>query len=94
LIARIKDLPLQVFRIDGAIMALGGKMPKRQRRLFGPGELVRLIGEQERAGLTTSRQIALKIMTDRKLDVEDPELIRRVRWAVTNCRKRMNARGV
>ena len=94
LMARIRDLQSQVFHIDGAIIALGGRMPKRQNRLFGPGELMRLIGEHERAGLTRSIDIARAIMSAKRLDIEDREIVKRVRWSVTECRKRMAARGV
>jgi len=94
LMTQIRELQSAVFHIDGAIIALGGRMPNRLRRIFGQGELMRLIGEAERAGHSTIRAIAHHIMTAKKMDVEDAELVNRIRQSVKECRKRMNARGV
>ena len=94
LIVQIKDLQSQVFHIDGAVIALGGRMPMRHNRLFAHGELMRLIGDAERSGLNTARDITLYIIKTKRLDAEDVSLYRRLRWSVTDCRKRMAARGV
>jgi hypothetical protein len=61
--------------------------------MFAAGELMRLIGEAERAGFSTHREIALYIIRTKKLDATDRDLIRRVRWSVGECRKRLNAKG-
>jgi hypothetical protein len=79
LVAQIKELQPQVFHIDGAIHALSGKPPKRQNRFFGPGELIRLIGEGERSGLQTPRDLARYIMKAKQLDETDKALVRRIR---------------
>jgi hypothetical protein len=76
-----------------AIRALGGEPPKKQNRYFGPGELIKLIGEAERAGLKTPRDVAHYVMETKQLDTNDKSLVRRIRWGVTDCRKRMAARG-
>ena len=94
LMLQIRELQSQVFHIDGAIQALGGRPAKRQNRFFGPGELIRLIGEAERSGLSTPRDVARYIMKAKELNETDKAVVRHVRWSVTECRRRMNARGV
>lgn len=98
LMAKIRELQSDVFHIDGAITALGGRMAaaaaRRQSRLFGPGELMRLVGEAERAGESDPRHIAISIMRSKHMDLTDRELVNRMRWKVTDCRRRMTARGV
>jgi hypothetical protein len=94
LIVQIKDLQSRVFHIDGAVIALGGRMPMRTNRLFAHGELMRLIGDAERTGLNTARDITQYIIKAKRLDAEDAGLFRRLRIGVTECLKRMAARGV
>lgn len=97
LMTQIRELQSHVFHIDGAITALGGRTAgaaRRQSRLFAPGELMRLVGEAERAGETDPRHIAISIMRSRQMDLTDRALVNRMRWKVTNCRKRLNAKGV
>jgi hypothetical protein len=94
LMIQIRELQSQVFHIDGAITALGGKPLKRlQNRFFGPGELIRLIGEAERSGMKAPREVAAYIMKAKDLDETDKAMVRRIRWSVTDCRKRMNRQG-
>jgi hypothetical protein len=38
--------------------------------------------------------IAISIMRSKHMDLTDRELVNRMRWKVTDCRRRMAARGV
>jgi len=69
-------------------------MPKRRNRTFANGELLPLVGEHERAGLSRAIDIAKAIMTDKRMDMEDADLVKRIRWSVTDARRRAAARGV
>jgi hypothetical protein len=81
LIHPIRELQSQLFHIDGAIQALGGRPAKKQKRLFGPGELIRLIGEAERSGMKAPREVAANIMKAKNLDQTDKALVRRIAGA-------------
>jgi hypothetical protein len=43
--------------------------------------------------MSAPREIAGYIMKAKGLDQTDKSLVRRIRWGVTDCRKRMAARG-
>jgi hypothetical protein len=95
LISQVQEMHSEIFHIDHAIRLLGGRGPKRRNQMFGPGELIKLIGEAERLhGLSGPKKTALHIIRAKGLDATDKDLIRRVRWSVTECRKRMAGRGV
>jgi hypothetical protein len=93
LVAQVQALHSEIYHVDAAIRLLGGKPRKPQNRFFGPGELIRMIGEAERSGMSAPREIAGYIMKAKGLDQTDKSLVRRIRWGVTDCRKRMAARG-
>ena len=93
LILQIQALHSEVYHIDAAIRLLGGGRERKQNRMFAAGELMRLIGDAERAGSATHREIAMHIIRAKKLDATDRALINRVRWSVSECRKRLNAKG-
>ena len=42
----------------------------------------------------TQPDIAKAIMTDKRMDMEDADLVKRTRWSVTDARRRAAARGV
>lgn len=63
---------------------------------FANGELLRLIGEAERAGnqTPTPTRIIRYVMARKGMDASDKKLCARILFSVKDCRKRMNARGV
>jgi hypothetical protein len=93
LLAQVQGLQSAIFHIDQALALIGyGK--GRVARRFANGELIKLIGEAERAGNQTPTRIAQYIMAAKGMDQDDKKLVARIIFSVKDCRKRMNARGV
>ena len=93
LLAQVQGLQSAIFHIDQAL-ALIGYGTKIVARRFANGELMRLIGEAERAGNQTPTRIMQYVMATKGMDQSDTKLAARVLFSVKDCRKRMNARGV
>lgn len=92
LLAQVQGLQSAIFHIDQAL-ALIGYGTKIVARRFANGELMRLIGEAERAGNQTPVRIAQYIMASKGMDAEDLKLRARIIYGVKECRKLMNSRG-
>ena len=94
LLEQVQKVQATIFHIDMTLEAFGykpgGSKPKRR---FANGELIRLIGEAERAGVTSANGIARWIAQTKGWPVNDQTLAKRTLWSVKECRKRMNARG-
>jgi hypothetical protein len=93
LLAQVQGLQSAIFHIDQAL-ALIGYGTKTVARRFANGELMKLIGEAERAGNQTPTRITQFVMAAKGMDQADAKLTARVLFSVKDCRKRMNARGV
>jgi hypothetical protein len=93
LLAKIQGLQSAVFHIDQALNLIGYSTKVVARR-FANGELMRLIGEAERAGNQTPTRIMQYVMATKGMDATDKKLCARILFSVKDCRKRMNARGV
>ena len=92
LLAQVQGLQSAIFHIDQAL-ALIGHGKGRVARRFANGELMRLIGEAERAGNQTPTRIAQFVMAAKGMDQTDKKLVARIIFSVKDCRKRMNARA-
>lgn len=91
---KVEKLQALIYHLDQTLAVFGHYAGKRKSvRLFSNGELIRRIGEAERAGATTVSTITAHVMDARNLDQSNTKLRRRVYWSVKECRKRMNARG-
>ena len=90
LINQIKDLQTHVFHIDGALIAIGYKNPPKQRgaHMFQRGELIALVGQAERQGCKTAREVAVWLMKNRGMDPEDRDALNHMIGKVKECRKR------
>jgi|JI9StandDraft_2_1071091.scaffolds.fasta_scaffold10921_8 hypothetical protein len=92
---QVQHIQATIFHLDAALEAFGyrpgGSKPKRR---FANGELIRLIGEAERAGVTTLNGIARWVVQAKGWNAADQTLYKRTLWSVKECRKRMNAKGV
>ena len=93
LLAQIQGMQSAIFHIDQALNLIGYSTRVVARR-FANGELMRLIGEAERAGNQTPTRIMQYVMASKGMDATDKKLAARVLFSVKDCRKRMNARGV
>ena len=92
LLAQVQGLQSAIFHIDQALRLIGyGK--KIAARRFANGELIKLIGEAERAGNQTPTRIAQFVMAAKGMDQADKKLVARIIFSVKDCRKRLNARG-
>lgn len=91
---QVQQIQATIFHIDATLAEFGhrpgGSKPKRR---FANGELIRLIGEAERSGVTSVNGIARWIIQSKGWNEGDQTLYKRVLWSVKECRKRMNARG-
>lgn len=91
--AQIQGLQSAVFHIDQALELIGHGQRKIHRR-FANGELMKLIGEAERAGHQTPTRIAQFVMAAKGMDETNRKLVAKIRFSVKDCRKRMTAKGV
>ena len=92
LLAQVQGLQSAIFHIDQALALIGHGKGRLSRR-FANGELIKLIGEAERAGNQTPKPIAQFVMAAKDMDQADKKLVARIIFSVKDCRKRMNARG-
>ncbi|MEQ1785350.1 MAG: hypothetical protein ABMA14_28725 [Hyphomonadaceae bacterium] len=92
LLAQVQGLQSAIFHIDQALALIGYGTKVVARRLAN-GELIRLIGEAERAGNQAPTRIMQYIMAAKGMDQSDEKLAKRILFSVKDCRKRMNARG-
>jgi hypothetical protein len=91
----LEKLRQQLVHIDGTLRLLGYEDPKsirphfkrKNKPLFGPGELMALVGQAERAGCDDAVSVTRWVMLARNLD---EGLYQRVRASVKDCRKRLN----
>jgi len=90
--AEIVQLQAGVFHIDETLKLLGHTGGRMQQRIFAHGELMALIGDAERSGLSTNAGIADYVIKAKDLP-SGQDMRRRIQWSVKDCRKRMNARG-
>ena len=90
----VQKLQTAIYHLDATLVAFGYKPGKTPTRRFANGELIKLIGEAERAGVSTVASIARWVVKSKDWNVEDRILHKRVLHSVKECRKRMNARGV
>jgi hypothetical protein len=93
LLAQIQGAQSAIFHIDQALALIGYSKGVKARR-FANGELLKLVGEAERAGHQTPMRIAQYIVAAKGLDAEDEKLRARIIFSVKDARKRLNARGV
>lgn len=91
---QVQKLQATIFHIDATLEAFGHRPGTKAKRRFANGELIRLIGEAERAGVTTPNGIARWVMQAKGWGEGDQTLYKRTLWSVKECRKRMAARGV
>ena len=91
---QVERLQATIFHLDATLETFGykpgGSKPKRR---FANGELIRLISEAERAGVTSPNGIARWIVQTKGWPVIDQTLAKRTLWSVKVCPKRMAARG-
>ncbi len=92
LLAQIQGMQSAIFHIDQALSLIGYSKTTVARR-FANGELIRLIGEAERAGNQTPTRIMQYIMASKGMDQSDKKLCARILFSVKDCRKRLNAKG-
>lgn len=92
---KVQKLQSTIYHLDQTLAVFGHQAGKRKAayRVFQSGELIRRIGEAERAGVTTLAAITAHVMEAREMDHNDAKLKKRIYWSVKECRKRMNARG-
>jgi len=93
LLAQVQGIQSAIFHIDQALNLIGYSTKVVARR-FANGELMRLIGEAERAGNQTPTRIMQYVMAAKGMDASDKKLCAKILFSVKDCRKRMNARGV
>jgi len=91
LTAELQGLQSAIFHIDATLALLGFPGVAKRNRRFGNGELVKLIGEAERAGHTTAQQTTLYVMRAKGMDPNDESLRKRIWGSVKDCRKRTSA---
>jgi hypothetical protein len=90
---RVQELQATIYHIDATLAAFGHGKAKTFHRRFANGELIRLIGEAERANVTSHGAVARWVVTQKGWDWSDKVLAKRVVASVKECRKRLNARG-
>ncbi len=90
---QVQKIPATIFHIDATLEAFGHRPGKVAKRRFANGELIRLIGEAGRAGVTTVNGIARWVIPSKGWSAGDQTLAKRVLWSVKDCRKRLNRQG-
>ena len=85
---QVQKLQATIFHLDAAMKAFGyaPDRPKPMRR-FANGELIRLIGEAERADITSMTGIACWVIQTKGWPDADPALTRRVMWSVRDAER-------
>ena len=91
---QVQHIQATIFHIDATLEAFGYKPGPKPKRRFANGELIRLVGEAERAGSTSHNAIAHWLVRAKGWNAADQILYKRTLWSVKECRKRLNARGV
>src|SRR5689334_5495586 len=89
----VQRLQATIYHIDATLAAFGHGNPRTFHRRFANGELIRLVGEAERANVTGHYAMARWVIDKKGWDRSDKVLARRVLASVKECRKRLNARG-
>lgn len=92
----VQALQSAIYHLDAALALMGhtGKplatKPRAANR-FANGELMALVGDAQRAGCVTSREIRDHVMKAKGFDMTDRVLAAKIMMSVKDCRKRLKA---
>jgi hypothetical protein len=91
---QVQQIQATIFHLDATLEAFGYRPGSHKlKRRFANGKLIRLIGEAERAGVTSINSVARWVVQAKGWNAADATLFKRVLWSVKECRKRLNAKG-
>lgn len=86
---QLLSLQSNLYHLNATLELLGHKPDEHKRqRFFANGELIRLIGDAERSGLTSSESITQQVMKSKGFDYKDGDMRKVMLAKAKECRKR------